>query len=389
MTLPSRSNGIKVCHVCSSHRSDDSRVFHKECRSLAQEGYEVHLIATDKNVNSYDSSNVRIHPLPAQRSRFQRLSRRWKVADIAARLSADLYHVHEPELLGPVLDRVGNRPVIYDAHESYADVLGQRRWIPRPFRPLATALWKKIEPRLVRKCRAVITVTEPLAEPYLRMHECVEIIRNFPDLSGGEFTVVPAHERRQSCVFAGSLVEDRNLKNMVLAIGLLRKRNIILELWLAGEWESPAYQEAIQNLAAKEGVANQVRYSGILSHKEAVMLESQASIGMVTLLPIRNSLNSLPIKAFECMALGLPIVYSDFPLLQTYIGKHSVGLAVDPHDTVQIADALEYLLENTHIAQEMGQMGRRAVEEKYNWSCEGARLLDLYREILGPRSLTA
>ena len=387
MTRSSDGNGIKVCHVCSSHRSDDSRVFHKECRSLAQEGYEVHLIATDKNVNSYNSDNVTIHPLPIPKSRFQRMARRWEVADMAARLSADLYHVHEPELLGPVLNRVGDRPVIYDAHESYADVLGQRRWIPRLFRPLAKALWKKIEPRLVRKCRAVVTVTEPLAEPYARMHERVEIIRNFPDLSGGEFAGAPAHERRQSCVFAGALAEDRNLENMVLAIGLLRKRNITLELWLAGEWESPLYEQTIQNLAAKEEVTNQVRYSGILSHKAAVALESQASIGMVTLLPIRNSLNSLPIKAFECMALGLPIVYSDFPLLQTYIGKCGVGLAVDPQDPVQIADALEYLLKNPRIAQEMGQMGRRAVEERYNWSCEGTRLLGLYREILGPRSL--
>jgi glycosyltransferase involved in cell wall biosynthesis len=354
---------------------------------LVQEGYEVHLIATDKNVNSYNSDNVTIHPLPIPKSRFQRMARRWKVADMAARLSADLYHVHEPELLGPVLNRVGDRPVIYDAHESYADVLGQRRWIPQPFRPLAKALWKKIEPRLVRKCRAVVTVTEPLAEPYARMHERVEIIRNFPDLSGGEFTGVAAHERRQSCVFAGALAKDRNIENMVLAIGLLRKRNITLELWLAGEWENHLYEQTIQNLAAKEDVTNQVRYSGILSHKAAVALESQASIGMVTLLPIRNSLNSLPIKAFECMALGLPIVYSDFPLLQTYIGKCGVGLAVDPQDPVQIADALEYLLKNPRIAQEMGRMGRRAVEEKYNWSCEGTRLLELYREILGPRSL--
>ena len=137
MRYPTSSKVFKVCHVCSGHSSDDSRVLHKECRSLAQEGYEVHLIAADTNSINYKSGNVIIHPLPRYTSSIRRISRRWAVADMAARISADLYHVHEPELLGPVLNRVGNTPVIYDVHESYLDVLGHRSWIPRPIRPLA------------------------------------------------------------------------------------------------------------------------------------------------------------------------------------------------------------------------------------------------------------
>lgn len=385
MIHPSNVSGIKVCHVCSGHTSDDSRVFHKECRSLAEAGYEVHLVATDKSLSSYKSDNITIHPLPISKSRFERMARRWKVADMAARLSADLYHVHEPELLGPVLNRVGNRPVIYDAHESYADVLGQRRWIPRPFRPLAKALWKLIEPRLVSRCRAVITVAEPMAEPLLRMHERVEIVRNFPDLSGENFTGVPAYEREQACVFAGGLIENRNLKNMVLAISVLRKRGVGLKLWLAGKWESSEYERTIQKLAAEEGVADQVQYHGLLPHKDAVVLEARASIGMVTLLPIPNTLKTLPIKLFECMALGLPVVYSNFAVMESYVQEYGVGMAVDPTKPEQIADALEYLLKNPHVAQQMGRMGRHAVEEKYNWAHEGKRLLALYDEILGPR----
>ena len=133
-------NRLRVCHVCSAHTSDDSRVFHKECQSLAQEGYEVHLVASDKNVGIYRSGTVVIHPLPPSGSRIKRMWRRWMVADIAAQICADLYHVHEPELLGPVLARVGSTPVIYDVHESYLDVLGQRKWIPKAARPLIKSL---------------------------------------------------------------------------------------------------------------------------------------------------------------------------------------------------------------------------------------------------------
>lgn len=385
MTHSSRNNAIRVCHVCSGHTSDDSRVFHKECRSLAQAGYEVHLVATDKKPTSYKSGDVTIHPLSFPKSRFERLSRRWAVADIAARVSADLYHVHEPELLGPVLNRVDNKPVIYDVHESYLDLLGHRSWIPTPVRPLVQVLWQRLEAKYVRRCRAIVTVAEPIAERYLKLHERVEIIRNFPDLSRDVFNSVSSNGREPACVLAGTLNGDRNLANMVRAIGLLRRRNVSISLWLAGQWDSPEYERAIQKLAADEGVSDQVRYSGVLSHKDAVALESRASIGMATVLPTGNFLKTLLIKLFECMALGLPVIYSNFPLFQSYVRDYGVGVAVDPEKPDQIADALEYLMKNPQIAQEMGKMGKRVVMEKYNWVHEGTRLLALYHEILGAR----
>jgi len=352
---------------------------------LAQAGYEVHLIATDKNPTSYKSGDVTIHPLLPSQSRFERLSRRWMVANIAARVSADLYHVHEPELLGPVLNRVGDKPVIYDVHESYWDLLGHRSWIPALVRPVVQALWQRSEAKCVRRCRAIVTVSEPIAEPYSKLHERVEIIRNFPDLSRDEFNGDSPHGHEPACVLAGTLNGDRNLANMVLAIGLLRKRNVSISLWLAGKWDSPEYERAIQKLAADEGISDRVRYFGILSHKDAVALESRASIGMATVLPTGNFLKTLLIKLFECMALGLPVIYSDFPLFQQYVREYGVGVAVDPEKPEQIADALEYLVNNSQIAQQMGKMGKRAVMERYNWAHEGTRLLALYREILGPR----
>ena len=317
------------------------------------------------------------------------MSRRWAVADIAARISADLYHVHEPELLGPVLNRVGDTPVIYDVHESYMDLLGHRSWIPKPIRPLTRALWEILEPRLVKKCRAIIAVAEPIAERYSRIHGCVEIIRNFPDLSREEFNSVPSHDRKQACVFAGTLGPDRNLTNIVRAIGVLRKRGVALSLWLAGRWESAEYEHAIWKLAAEEGVADQVHFSGHLLHKDTLALESRASIGLVIYMSFGYIRKTLPIKLFECMAIGLPVIYSNFPLLQSYVGAYGMGMAVDPESPKEIADAMEYMVKSPQIAWQMGQKGRLAFTEKFNWSSERDRLLALYSDILTPGSSKA
>jgi|GEM_PF-4299936 len=114
---------MRVCHVCSGHSEDDGRVFHRECVTLAEAGYEVHLIARSARHEAHSNRAVSIHPLPDPKSRQERLARRWSVARMAASLCPDLYHVHEPELIGPVLAVAGPHPVIWDVHESYLDVL--------------------------------------------------------------------------------------------------------------------------------------------------------------------------------------------------------------------------------------------------------------------------
>src|SRR3546814_1426276 len=69
----------------------------------------------------------------------------------------DVYHLHDPDLvlLGFVLKWNGRR-VVYDVHESYPMVVLDRSWIPRPLRPLLSALWRSLEAALVR--RADLTI---------------------------------------------------------------------------------------------------------------------------------------------------------------------------------------------------------------------------------------
>ncbi len=78
----------------------------------------------------YRERGVFVHPLPESGSRWDRFARRFEVARMAADLKPDLFHVHEPELLGGVIARAQSKPVIYDVHESYLDVLQEREWVP-------------------------------------------------------------------------------------------------------------------------------------------------------------------------------------------------------------------------------------------------------------------
>ena len=111
------------------------------------------------------------------------------------------------------------------------------------------------------------------------------------------------------------------------------------------------------------------------------MFQQKASIGLVPYLPVGNFMASMANKLPECMALGLPLVFSDFPNYREVAGASGAGIAVDPTKPEQIADAIEYLVRNPDEARRMGEAGRQAVRERFNWNIEKTKLLGLYEDI--------
>ncbi len=104
--------------------------------------------------------------------------------------------------------------------------------------------------------------------------------------------------------------------------------------------------------------------------------------GLVILHPLQNFKESLPIKMFEYMSAGIPVIASDFTLWSSIINESGSGLVVDPLDPEAIAEQIDALLSDPGLAQRMGQSGRKAVEERYNWKNEEKKLLAFYHDLL-------
>ena len=127
-THPSRP-GLRVAHLTSDHAALDSRIFYKECRSLARAGYQVFLLGP--HAKDAEIDGVRIKAIRPPRTRWSRLSitlgQLWREA---VRVDAEVYHLHDPELLplGLWLRRRG-KAVIYDVHDDFPALasIGQPR----------------------------------------------------------------------------------------------------------------------------------------------------------------------------------------------------------------------------------------------------------------------
>jgi glycosyltransferase involved in cell wall biosynthesis len=373
---------VRICHVCNGHSVDDARVFHRACCELARAGYEVHLLAQGKGTKTYEEKGVVIHPLPEPGSRWQRYTRASRVAQLAANLRPNLFHVHEPDLLGAVISRAGSRPVIYDVHESYLDVLTENRWMPAWIKPFARMAWDLWERRLVQRCAGVVTVTETIAKRYTRLNKNVCVVANFPDWASIE-ELSPVQRDGVTCVMAGTLYPSNGLPIILRALALLKQRGLTVRLNLAGI-ASDGYLLSLWNEAEVLGVREQVNYHGVLSRKEALVFQKMGDIGLVTYQPLLHCVNSLPNKLLECMSLGVPVVYSNFPNYREIAEAAGAGIMVDPTVPEQIADAIETLVRSPDLARRMGEAGEHAVRERFNWGVERVKLLRLYRQILSP-----
>ena len=128
-----------------------------------------------------------------------------------------------------------------------------------------------------------------------------------------------------------------------------------------------------------------VDYRGRILHSEVKREYYNASIGMAlnysTQIKGEGSLGNT--KLFEYMEAGLPVICSDYRLWKDIVEEHQCGIAVNPQDVAEIAQAIEYLVNNPEHATQMGLNGRIAVGDHYNCGTQEKSLLDLYQSLLG------
>lgn len=384
----SRATGPTVVHLTSVHRPEDPRIFLKEASSLAANGYDVTIVCAEAPVepaaNGVRFQGVRragTHeyvrdPSRGIGARMRRLlSTTVPVWRAAARRRADLYHFHDPELLpaGILLKLLSRSRVVYDAHEDLPKQIADKRYLPAPVRPLIAAAVGAFEQLTARVIDGVVTATPPIARRFPASRATV--VQNFPLL--GELsppTPTPYAGRPAAVCYIGGLTEERGLRELLQAARLLTPRPDPA-LVIAGRLKPASFEAEVAETPNATFVGWQDR-AGVAD----LMARSRA--GIVAFHPTPNYVEAYPIKLFEYMSAGLPVIASDFPIWREIVGGGRAGILVDPFDPRSIADAIEWILANEAEAELMGERGRKLVHERYNWEAESAKLISLYRRLL-------
>jgi len=355
----------KVCHITTAHNRYDVRIFEKECTSLAGNGYDVTLLVTD---NREDEERNSVHIRSAHRDvngRFQRMFVATRIVyKMAIEVDADAYHFHDPEFIpyGIKLIRRGKK-VVFDSHENFIEAISDKHYIPSFFRGIVQKIYKKYQWGCCKKFSAIVSVDPEICAMYESMNDKVYMVANFPiyvELSE------KLHCEEKVIAFAGGVSEQWNHKTIMSAIRDLP--GVRYDMCGAVEGE---YLRELQKNADR----NQLNYLGKIPHKDAIEMLQKASIGMALCSYSKNTNGTKGTwgntKLFEMMMLGLPIICTDFEIWKEMIEEYPFGICVNPYDQEAIREAIVRLLASTPLRAKMGNEGKRAIREKYNWGeCE-------------------
>lgn len=372
----------KVAHLTSAHSAVDIRIFHKEARTLARNGWHVTVVGHHPADSVIDQ--VHIKAIPSEEKRIARMTRTvWRVYREALRAEADIYHFHDPELI-PVglLLRAAGKKVIYDVHEDVPKDILSKFYLPLWSRKIISWSAGELQNLSSRHFSAIVAVTPSIAARFRAINCRTVIVRNFPyseELARAE-TNSPWESRPPVMAYIGGITDQRGIREMVHAMALLPD-SLGATLEIAGN-EIPEHAHP-QELYAHPGWAR-VKHLGILRRDGIARLLSRSRAGLVLFHPKPNHWESMPTKLFEYMSAGLPVVASDFPLWREIVAGSGCGILVNPLDPPQIAKALEYLLTHPSEAQEMGRRGQQAALQNYNWESQEPELLNLYSALMSP-----
>jgi glycosyltransferase involved in cell wall biosynthesis len=363
----------KIRHLTSVHSIRDPRIFHKQCKSLAALGHDVGLVACHDRAEVIDG--VRIVPIDRPHGRLDRMARVGrKLYRAALRERADVYQFHDPELLwvGALLKLRGFR-VIYDVHEDVPKQVMSKHWIPRWARPLVAKAVMLAELLGARIVDGIVAATPSIAGRF--PPEKTVVVQNFPEAFFARLDdASPLAERTGAFVYAGGLMEVQGVREMAQAFALLPEG---MTGTVAGTFHPPALEEEIAALPGWR----RVHFLGQVPRAEIVHAIDGARAGLVLNQPTINYVDAYSTKMFEYMARGLPVVCSNFPLWAEIVGAAECGIAVDPRSPRAIADAIRSLSEDAELALRLGENGKRAVAERYNWEAELGKLEALYRQV--------
>lgn len=291
------------------------------------------------------------------------------------RLRPDVVHAHDAAMLlpGAFGALLTGAQLVYDSHELAASV---------PYRERSWAWFvTAIERLVVPRCRAVITVSDGIADR-LRdrygLRSTPTVVRNVsalaPGGSGALRDRLGIAREVPLVLHQGAPAPDRGCEVLVRAAAALDGVHVAF----LGDPE-PGFGGQLQGLISELGLEDRVTMVPSIPLHELLASTSEADVG-VTLLQdtCENHRLALPNKLFEYIAAGVPVVASALPETEALIDAYGVGWCVRPDDPDALAATLRHAL--TADRTELGARLERAAGE-LRWDVEKERLLTLYARL--------
>jgi glycosyltransferase involved in cell wall biosynthesis len=360
------------------------------CYALAERGIRVLLIAGIKKGYSTDEvlrfygipgrpnlSFIRLPMMRAERSRRLRLS--WHgifhLSLLAYLLIKKPYRETETVLFLRYIKladfilrfkKILGLPVVFETHEifNFTTSNGNGDRI------------RHFEYSVYNKADTIISISQHLKEYLVTMgvpQTSIHVIQN-----GIKREWIDTERRSNSYIcYTGSLYSWKGIDTLIKAMKYLLNERLVI---VGGGGRL----EELKNLAETEGVAERVIFVGAVPHTSIPQYLSQAKIAVIPNIPEGPSRFSSPLKLFEYMACGLPIVASDIPVFQEILREGENALLFKSGDPVSLALKIERLARDPGLALKLAAAAKEDAKN-YTYDRRAEKIVQVVRDL---RSIT-
>ncbi len=289
----------------------------------------------------------------------------------ARKFDADLIHVHMPNPLAELSALIAD-PDIPVVAQFHSDVVRQRNLL-RLYGPFLDAFYRRANcivvptPRHIEisafvskyreKCRVV-----PFGVPLSR----------FELDEAGRDKVDELRDGLPSVLCVGRLVSYKGVEFLIRALEEVKAR-----LWIIG---AGPLEDSLKNLAREKGLAGRIEFLGQVSDKDLIAYYHACD---VFVLPSITNAEMFGVVQLEAMACRKPVISTDLPTGVPWVNQHGkTGYVVPPGNAGELANAIQLLLSNARLREEMGEAGRMRVEQHFTSTRMAEAMLQVYQEML-------
>jgi len=204
------------------------------------------------------------------------------------------------------------------------------------------------------------------------------LIYNFTNL----FPIAVDTDKKYDLIYIGGISEPRGIIQIIEAVYICKKEHPQIKFILLGNFHANAFRIKVMALIDQLDLKDNIEYISFIPHNLVEKYLSTSKIGIVVLQPIPKYYKNIPIKQFEYMAFGLPVIGSNLPPIEDFIKPVDAGIIVDPTKPEEIASAICNLLADAKLYERLSLNALNAAREKYNWQLMENKLIELYKNIL-------
>jgi glycosyltransferase involved in cell wall biosynthesis len=297
-----------------------------------------------------------------------RLFARWD------RYDAVYVRAHYTAFPTAALARLTGRPVVQEVNGPFDDLYIAHPWT-RALRPVLS--W--LHTRQLAWADALVTVTPALRGWLGRQigRADAEVIPNAANLE----LFSPERRTRRSLpdvfvVFVGALTTWQGIETLLAAFE-------------HQDWPEEVHLVILGDgtlddiVAAAAARHERLHWLGRVPYDEVGGIVAQALAGVVpkNARGNRQATGLFPLKLFEVVACGVPVIATDFPGQADFIREHECGVVIPPESAPSLAGAVRQLAGSPAMARKMGHVGRAAMNAGHSWTHRAHDTLRVLRRV--------